>query len=223
MALDYKGEVYAISRWTGQKAKDVKAKLGDPSSLPSVEETKATISERMTGLINRYIRDAETALQSKEAAITTRKAQMKERHCAARQTLIENQAERWADETVARAGKLRGGIAGLWDWMTGKSKKIAKENEAEAYQAVRRDDQEREEQRQQQLEERRALQSELSDLQDRHADEVAALRADIAIYLDLGGHDGHHDLRADDRAHQHQPNDRGHDHRDLVHGDGYDL
>ncbi|WP_299680577.1 relaxase [uncultured Roseobacter sp.] len=217
VAVDYRGEVYAIARWSGQKVKDVKTKLGDPSSLPSVEETKAQIAERMTGLIKRYIRDAETALETKEVAFDLKQAQIKERHCAARQKLIEKQAERWADETVARASRFRTGIAGVWDWLTGKSKAIAKQNEEEAYQAIKRDDEEREEQRQAQLEERRELHAELLELKAKHSDEVAALNADVASYLDLGGDhdqqhvvDHHHDknLNRTNRHQDHQP-DRG--------------
>lgn len=222
VAVDYHGEVYAISRWSGQKAKSVRAKLGDPSSLPSVEKTKDLISQRMTGLIKRYILDAETALETQKAAFHLKKAQIKERHCAARQKLIEQQAERWADETVARAGRFRTGIAGAWDWLTGKSKKIAKENEEEAYQAVKRDDKEREEQRQAQLNERRKLQDELLELKAKHSEEISALKADVASYLDFGRyHDHQHgnEHNAQDIDSSAPKNDRHHDnHRNRNEG-----
>ena len=139
VAVDYRGEVYALSRWSGQKAKDLKAKLGDPTSLPSVSDTKTLIAQRMTGLISRYIKDAETALQSKKNALAIRKAQIKERHIAAREKLSEQQAKRWAAETVARASRFRKGFGGVWDWLTGKARKISKENENEAYAAIKRD------------------------------------------------------------------------------------
>ncbi|RAP43214.1 hypothetical protein BYZ73_00435 [Rhodovulum viride] len=185
VALDYRGEVYALSRWTGQKTKALNGKLGDAKSLPSVEDTKALIAERMTGLIQRYVCEAETALGAKENAMALKKAQIKERHVAARQKLIERQAERWAAETVTRANRVRKGVAGLWDWLTGKSRKISKENEKEAYAAIKRDDQERDAQREKQLAERRALQKDLDVLRAKHSEEVAALKADIASYLDL--------------------------------------
>lgn len=185
VAMDWRGEVYSLSRWSGQSTKDLTTKLGDPSSLPSATDTRALIAERMSGLIRRYVREAETALQAKENAITLRKAEIKERHVAAREKLIAQQAERWVEETVARAGRYRRGVAGLWDWLSGRAKKTSRENEREAYAAVKRDDREREDQRQAQLKERLALQEELDVLRAQHREEVAALRADIAAYLNL--------------------------------------
>ena len=45
VAVDDSGEIYAISRWVGIKAKDVRAKLGIGNDLPSVEETKQKITQ----------------------------------------------------------------------------------------------------------------------------------------------------------------------------------
>ncbi|GAB5512240.1 MAG: hypothetical protein Rhims3KO_36410 [Hyphomicrobiales bacterium] len=199
VALDYKGEIYPISRWSGQKVKDVKAKLGDPKSLPSVEETKFLIGARMSHHLRRYIKDAETALSTKTASITLKKAQIKERHCAARQKLNEAQALRWADETATRANRFRNGVRGLWDWVSGKNKTIRKENEIEAWEAMKRDDKEREEQRQMQLSERRALQDDLQEEKRILAEEIAALKTDVAQYLDLSN-----DQASSDRGDDHQ-------------------
>ena len=225
VAVDYRGDVFAVSRWSGQKAKDIKAKLGDPSSLPSVEETKSKIAERMTGLIKRYIREADSALETKDAAIALKTAQIKERHCAARRKLIERQAERWADETIARANRFRRGLAGAWDWLSGKSRKIARQNEEEAYACVRRDDEEREEQRQRQLQERREVQSELVELKKTYSEEILALKADVALYLDLQSDPDHQhgdgDHRQPDHNRDHQersPSDHG---RQRDRDDGY--
>ncbi len=40
VAVDAQGEVYAISRWVGIKAKEVRAILGAPNDLPNVEEAQ---------------------------------------------------------------------------------------------------------------------------------------------------------------------------------------
>lgn len=208
VALDYRGEIYPVSRWVGQKTKDVAAKLGDHTSLPSVADTKSLIGARISHHLQRYIKDAETALSAKTASMTLKKAQIKERHCAARQKLHEAQALRWADETMKRASRFRTGVRGLWDWVSGKNKAIRKQNEQEAWQAMKRDDVEREELRQSQLSERRKLQDDLQDAKKAHTNEVAVLKADIAQYLDLSsgrkgddhGHDHHHDQSPDHRS-----------------------
>lgn len=43
VAVDVHGEVYAISKWTGLKAKQVSQKLGDPKKLRSVDEAREHI------------------------------------------------------------------------------------------------------------------------------------------------------------------------------------
>src|SRR3546814_3048805 len=40
VAVDMKGEVYAVARWAGVKTKDVRARLGDEKALPSVDQRK---------------------------------------------------------------------------------------------------------------------------------------------------------------------------------------
>jgi hypothetical protein len=48
VAIDYRGEVYAVARYAGVKTKEVAAKLGDPEKLPGVERVKAEIASGMT-------------------------------------------------------------------------------------------------------------------------------------------------------------------------------
>ncbi|WP_456386603.1 relaxase/mobilization nuclease domain-containing protein [Profundibacter sp.] len=44
VAVDAAGEVYAIARWVGVKAKEVRARLGDLEGLPNVEKAIAILS-----------------------------------------------------------------------------------------------------------------------------------------------------------------------------------
>ena len=68
-AVDFKGEIYAIAKWTGVRTKEFKARLGDPKSLLSVSETKAIIAFRMNGQIKTYISETETAFQKHTAQL----------------------------------------------------------------------------------------------------------------------------------------------------------
>jgi len=47
VAVDFRGEIYALARWTGIKAKDVKARIPAPDKLPSVYKARAHIASRM--------------------------------------------------------------------------------------------------------------------------------------------------------------------------------
>ena len=55
VAVDYRGEVYAVARQAGVKMKDVVARV-DPETLPSVEDAKALIASRMTDRVKGFIR-----------------------------------------------------------------------------------------------------------------------------------------------------------------------
>ena len=61
VGMDHEGEVYSLSRWTGVKTKDLKARLGDPKELPGVEDAKAQLRERMTPRLETYRADLKDA------------------------------------------------------------------------------------------------------------------------------------------------------------------
>lgn len=185
VAVDYRGEVYALNRWTGRKRKELTERLGDPVSLPSVTQTKEMISKRMTGVLKRYIMESENNLHEKLASSLVKKVRMKERHMAEREKLQEQQALRWASETKARAKRFRRGLGAIWDWMTGKSNKIRHQNEREAYEGIKRDDAERDAQIVAQMSERRDLQTRIKAARRIHFKEKEQLYADVASYLRL--------------------------------------
>ena len=57
VAVDCRGEVYVIARYTGVRSKQVKAKLGDPSLLPSIEEAKAKIAAQISQKFKEFVQD----------------------------------------------------------------------------------------------------------------------------------------------------------------------
>lgn len=189
VAIDYRGEVHALARWAGVKTKEVRARLGDLDSLPDVAAAKGEIAGRMTRQIDGYIADIRQSLKRGGATLALKKAQLKERHLAEREALKESQAARWVAETQARAARFRGGVRGLWDRISGKHKQIQRQNEAEAYQAIARDDGEREALIATQLDERRALQADVAAMRQNHHEELARLREDVLHYAGLGPRD----------------------------------
>jgi hypothetical protein len=80
VAVDYKGEVYAIARYTGQRAKGVRGRLGDTKDLPSVDEAKAEHAGRMTDMLRRHTKEAED-----------RRHRETEKHAARRKEIVERQ------------------------------------------------------------------------------------------------------------------------------------
>ena len=183
VALDVKGEVYALARWTGFKTKEVRDKLGDGKDLPGVDETRAMIAAKMTPVLTRYMREAEAAYQAKAQRHRLERARMAEQHRSERRKLEEGQEKRWALETQARAARMSRGFRGLWDRVTGRHAEIRRRNEYETWQAWQRDQAQREALITAQLEERQRLQARIDEVRKAHEQERAELEADIAAFL----------------------------------------
>lgn len=55
VAVDYLGEVYSLSRYTGVKAKELEARLGDRDQLTSVDIVKSEIAKGMSRKLEAFI------------------------------------------------------------------------------------------------------------------------------------------------------------------------
>lgn len=108
-----------------------------------------------------------------------------ERQRAQRQNLRDKQQARAAREAVIRAKRFRSGVRGMWDWLSGKTRKTRQQNEAEAADAARRDAQEREKMTFAQLERRRVLQRDIQKTKREITRQADDLRRDVAFYVGL--------------------------------------
>lgn len=185
VAIDWRGEVYSLTRWTGEKTKAVKARLGDPEDLRSADEVRDEIARRMSDKLKDFIREAEAQRGEMTKEFLRRKQELKARQQAERSDLRERQERRAADEARERASRFRQGLRGLWDWVSGRTRRIRKENEDAAHDAMLRDGGEREAQIERQLTERRGLQHELRDIRHAIRRDERELREEIAFYMGL--------------------------------------
>lgn len=183
VAVDYKGEVYALGRWAGVKAKEVRDRLGDGKDLPSVADTKAKIAARMGQKLQDHLRDVEASHRRLNPSLELKRQQMTERHRSERKTLDQKQEARHVAEINARAVRLPKGLSGLWSRITGKYGRIKRQNEYEAWQSYARDQKERDKLVAKQLDERRFLQAVIAKARERQAREISGLRQEIADYL----------------------------------------
>lgn len=185
VAVDYRGEVYAVARQAGVKTKEVAARLGDPEAYPSVDETRTWIVARMSERIEGFIRQAEREAGSGRRALDAERAELAARHRQERQALKTAQEKRWIAETKARATRLPRGFSGIWHRLTGKYSKIKQRNEREAWDALKRDRAESDSLIASQLDERRALQDRIWEQRERQQTDLLLLREDIARYQDM--------------------------------------
>ena len=185
VTVDWRGEVYAISRWVGIKTKDVKAKLGDFEKLPSVEETKKKITKNFTAKLKQFTDDAFLTHDKAEQVIVKKQLSLAKHHQHQRAELKKMHTKRWTQETKSRSALLPTGLKALWFRVTGKYRKIKKLNEAETLQCKSRDQSERQKLIDQQLRQRRQLQHEIRLLRHQHGIRVKKLNRDMSEYLKL--------------------------------------
>ena len=182
VAVDFRGEVYAVARLLNVRSKELKAKLPDAGELPSVTKVKQDVAERLTGLFSRHVDEANAVFEKRWRPLETRHARMVADHREARAVLIAGQSARTKDETLNRSQRLPRGLRAVWSWVTRRTARIHRENEREAVQAMARDADERQSLVTAQLTERRRLQGEIRQVRHMHTREVARLHRDIAAY-----------------------------------------
>ncbi|MCB1984147.1 MAG: relaxase [Burkholderiales bacterium] len=171
VAVDLHGEVYSLSRQIGIKKAELSKKLGKAEALPSVEETKNTVSSDLTKQFKKF--NDELKLKHKqemEPLIHARHA-MVQRHRDARESQRLAHEKRWQSEELERSARLRKGFKGIWDRLTGSHQKTRDKNEKETQKCQLRDQNEKETLISSQLAERRKLQDQLQQLRNEQNDE----------------------------------------------------
>jgi hypothetical protein len=189
VALDYRGEVYSLSRYAGVKLKELEARLGDRQHLPSVDQVKGRLAKGMTRKLEGFIKEAHRDAKQRYAMIDFRRTEMVARHVDERKTLSQMHERRWLAETNERAERLPSGITGLWRRLTGEYAMIKKQNEQELIGAWQRDRAETDTLIAGQLDERQILQRDIKRRRARAQDELMRLRRDVMEYQISNGPD----------------------------------
>ena len=185
VAVDFQGEVYAIARWTGVKTKDVRDKLGSPKDLPSVDETRAMIAEKMAGMLEEHVDEQLKKFSAAGEALDVQRRALVRRQRQERKRLVEKQQARQMKEAKRRFARLPRGLKGIWQRITGNYSKIVRQNELEARQCKQRDRQEYQTLVERHLEERRSLQRQIKQLRRRCRASVDELHKDIRGYMEM--------------------------------------
>ena len=175
VAVDWRGEIYAISRYVGIRTKDVRNKLGAPDQLPSVAETKESIAKEVALKLRSFKSELKQEFEKGRIGLKSKRDAVVSIQRKQRAVLIERQQSRWVEESRNRSERFRKGLAGIWDWMTGKRSEIKRQNELELADCVVRDRNERQRLIELHLEERRELQNQIVSLRKRLEQEYRRL------------------------------------------------
>lgn len=186
VALDWRGEAYALSRYCGVKAKDITARIGDAAHLPSVTERQRWLAERMGDKLAGWARDEAARHEKQALALKFQREQMVQRQRALRRELDMMHTQRQEEEQRQRAARVPKGIRGLWGWVSGQNRKIRLQNELDAQRAQERDSKEREAMIQKQLAERRVLQERVKTTRAQQHESMQELTREVAHYARIG-------------------------------------
>ena len=167
VVVDWRGEVYAVARMAGVKTREVNARLGDCSDLPTVGETKAMLDERITEKHREFAEKITDRFEDERAFLKDKKKALVHRQRSARTQLVEDQNVRQIAETKQRAALLPRGLKALWFRLIGQYAKMKARIESDAAVAKARDQVELQRLIQRQVKERRRLQSEIASLRFR--------------------------------------------------------
>ena len=139
VAVDREGQIYALARWSGIKTKEVKARLGDPKDLPSVEEAQAQNAQEMTPALERLHKELDAKRAKVWETFEQQRTTLVKRQKAERHALDQRHEMRRIAEATDRQARFRSGFAGLWDRLRGEHARIKDRNAFEAYESLLRD------------------------------------------------------------------------------------
>lgn len=183
VAVDTDGHVYSLPRYLGIKTKAFRdrfgAELETGGGLRPVAMVSAELQEKVTAKLKSYVRETKDRQQADLRPLQRRAAELTAEHKAQRARLTGKQAQRQQDENASRARRLRTGLAGLLDKVTGKAAAIHRQNEAEAWDGLQRDRQQRDALARDQLAERRKVQTRIDKMRRQHIDERRDLHREI--------------------------------------------
>lgn len=182
VAMTIDGDVFAISRMIDATAKDIAARLGDPDQLRSVSETQRHIAEQIAPRLSRFIADAKRIAHARMEPLIAKREALKVQHQAERQAFDKRLEARWNEEQRVRSSRVRKGMAGVWDFLTGRYFKVRKQNEMETTFARERDHHERHSLIQSQMKDRQSLQAAIRENRRQDAERILGLYRDAANF-----------------------------------------
>lgn len=143
VATDLNGEVYSLSRYTGVKTKDLKAKLGDRNRLQTVSQAQSALAREVTPTLKKLYNQQSQKLSKFNDSYSRMREKLTRMHTKQRNEQKAVQRKRGIVENEARQERFNKGLRGLFDRITGAYSKTKRMNELETYQAALRDQKQR--------------------------------------------------------------------------------
>ncbi len=171
VAVDYRGEVYSLTRYAGVKTKEVKQRLGDTDNLPSVDEAKAIFKKRITPNLNKLIKQQKQNHHTQKSILQEKVFTLAKQQKLKRKALGKRQQKERELFKHHNAAQTRKGLAGVWDFLSGKATQRKKEAQFKEWQQAKEHQQQKDDTIFKQLESRQKLQRENKRMKTRQKEE----------------------------------------------------
>ena len=185
VVVHHSGQALSLSRYAGIKTRELAARVGDSQALPSVAQVRDGQRQRITAEAGQKRQAIEQRHKAELRPLIEEHRQIKAAHRQQRRELDSRQSARLNKEELGRGDRLRKGIMGLWDRLTGKRGKISELNAKEAATGKERDRGERQAMIDTQGETRAELQERYQQTQERQRQEIESHHAELAAMLDM--------------------------------------
>jgi len=133
VVIDHRLEIYSLPKWSNQKTKAIKARVGNVNDLPTVDETKDRIKLEMQGMTQRLQSDVQARAKAAQDRFEARRKALVKKQQAEREALKRQQDQHRIAANKKRQSRFRRGLAAVWDHLRGEHKRIQTQNEHEAF------------------------------------------------------------------------------------------
>lgn len=179
VAVDHQGEIYSVAKWAGINAKDMRIRLTDKGILPSVDDARTTMNAALADNLRELANHQNSVFTSRVRELSNKRKAVVSKQRAERAALAADHQIRQVAEQAARQAQYRKGLRGLFDKLTGRSRKVKLTNAATFDQANQRDYAETEGLVFEQLDTIRVLDSRMSRLGKMHDSRIRTLESEI--------------------------------------------
>ncbi len=179
VAVDYKGESYAVSRYVGIKAKQVRDRLGDLFTLPDVATAQNEAAQDVQTRLDELRREEERRKADEQASHKEEQTRLRARQAWETGQLRQAQQKREGEAQAARNAKIRTGWRGLIDRITGQRKKVMEDNARAKEETRQRDERARQEVAQKQAQQAAQAQTRAKAEQQKRAANIKELSNDF--------------------------------------------
>jgi hypothetical protein len=176
-------EAMSLTRFGEIGTRELKARLGDPEKLPTVDQVRNELFTKTTAVSARVNGDMVRRHREELRPLAREHRQMKAAHREQRQTLDGNQTRRAGQEAKERAARLRKGVIGLWDRVSGKRGKVSELNARDMAAGRSRDRAEKQTLIETQMQERGELQGRVMQMREQHRRQRQDHRAELGAML----------------------------------------